>query len=103
MKSCLLFIFFLSFLSANAQIFEWSRGPLTPPYSNFTYPSIGKSNCVDDHGNIFAAGDFVTDSLFFESDTLISTDPSIFLAKYDSNGNHVWAKGFSSTIDISVV
>jgi hypothetical protein len=48
---------------------------------------------TDTFGNIFVTGNFLSNSLSFDSYTLISNGPSnIFIAKYDSTGNVLWAK-----------
>ena len=49
---------------------------------------------VDDHNNIYMTGTY-TDTLFFDGDTLLqstSSDYSLFLAKFQSNGDFIWAK-----------
>jgi hypothetical protein len=51
---------------------------------------------TDQSGNIYVAGDFI-DTVTFGSYTLMATNStnnlySIFLVKYDSNGNVLWAK-----------
>lgn len=52
------------------------------------------SVAVDASGNTFLAGTFVSSSITFDSTTLTSSGSyEIFLAKYDSNGNILWAKG----------
>ena len=50
---------------------------------------------ADDYGNIYLVGDFYSDSISFGSHTLtdtISGSSNIYLAKYDSSGNAIWAK-----------
>jgi hypothetical protein len=61
------------------------------------FDDYGKSICTDINGNVYVTGNFRSDSLVFDSDTLINTSTGlvdIFLAKYDSNGNFIWAKSF---------
>ena len=51
------------------------------------------SICVDAKGNAYIAGSFDGDTLIFGADTLINTGlHNIFIAKYDSSGNLIWAK-----------
>ncbi len=64
--------------------------------------SQGVAVKTDQSGNIYVAGDFI-DTVTFGSYTLIATNRtnnlySIFLVKYDSNGNVLWAKQ-SSDLD----
>lgn len=56
--------------------------------------SLAQSIAVDDSGNIFITGTFA-DSVTFGSILLINSGSSaspMFIAKYDSSGNVVWAK-----------
>lgn len=56
---------------------------------------IAKSITLDDSGNIYLAGDFRSDSIIFDSISLMGlngSDYNIFLTKYNSNGNAIWAK-----------
>jgi len=51
------------------------------------------SVAVDDSGNIYVAGYFYSPIITFGSITLMSAgNVDIFLAKYDANGNVLWAK-----------
>lgn len=52
---------------------------------------------VDNNGNVFVTGDFIGSYVNFGSITLLNPDPvnktgSTFLAKYNTNGNILWAK-----------
>lgn len=64
---------------------------------------VGRTITVDANGNIYTAGTFNGATSIFGSDTLVRTlkysnlGSSIFIAKYDSLGNNMWAKGFGST------
>ena len=49
---------------------------------------------TDANGNLFAGGYFVGQGFIFGSDTLFGG--SMFLAKYDSQGNLLWLKGVNS-------
>lgn len=71
------------------------------------------SVAVDTFGNIYAAGNYTGSSISFDSIILIhtiGTGNDIFLAKYDTDGNVIWAKSadglydeqaLSVTVDIS--
>src|SRR6185312_9881279 len=52
---------------------------------------ITYSNCTDKLGNIYTIGRF-DDTIIFNKDTLTSFNFSVFIVKYDSNGNEIWAK-----------
>jgi hypothetical protein len=52
---------------------------------------------LDNNSNIILTGSFYSNKLIIGSDTLVNTDVSlstteIYLAKFDSNGNPIWAK-----------
>ncbi len=53
-----------------------------------------KALAVDTSGNIIVGGYFQSDTIIFGTDTLInaSNNDDLFLAKYDLNGNVLWAK-----------
>lgn len=71
----------------------------------------GHGVCTDSNGNIFATGYFISGTIIFGSDTLTNSGGSeIFIVKYDTNGNVLWAKsvqgvsfewGFSVSADPS--
>jgi hypothetical protein len=55
----------------------------------------GESVCTDQNGNIYIAGSFNSPKIIIGADTLINYSPDtadIFIAKYDANGNVLWAK-----------
>jgi hypothetical protein len=64
------------------------------PYGNSN--SIGYSVTTDLYGNVYITGQFAnTNSLMFDSEILTcSGSVNIFVVKYDSNGNVIWAKGY---------
>lgn len=58
---------------------------------------FGQSITVDDFGNIYVTGEFQSNEIVFENDTLTVTDIScicgdVFTVKYDHDGNVIWAK-----------
>jgi len=54
----------------------------------------GSSINSDAQGNVYITGDFGSKSIVFGSDTLTSNSShSMYVVKYDSNGNIVWARG----------
>lgn len=63
--------------------------------------SEANSVATDDSGNVFITGDF-TDTVDFGGGNLVSDGSNdIFLAKYSSNGTHLWSQAFGTTsIDI---
>ncbi|MFA4851901.1 MAG: SBBP repeat-containing protein [Bacteroidales bacterium] len=54
---------------------------------------IGKS-CTDKNDNAYLAGFFFNDTITFDNNTFLTNagGSDIFIAKYDSNGNVIWAK-----------
>lgn len=53
-----------------------------------------KGLATDNNGNVFVTGNFYSSSITFGSTTLTNAGQNdIFLAKYDRNGNALWAKG----------
>ncbi|MBK7854849.1 MAG: SBBP repeat-containing protein [Bacteroidetes bacterium] len=56
------------------------------------------SVCTDVNGNVLVTGYFISDSLVFDSTILHHADTiggDIFIAKYDSSGNSLWAKSYA--------
>jgi hypothetical protein len=78
---------------------------LTPSGDLIWATSAGGShddNCwgvtTDSHGNIYICGGFDSPTLTIGATTLINSGVTdIFIAKYDSAGNALWAKGFGGT------
>ncbi len=62
------------------------------------YNDVASSVVVDASGNAYITGNYY-DTIIFASDTLKNTsiNPSIFLTKYDANGNVIWAEGTGGT------
>ncbi|HKR05073.1 MAG TPA: SBBP repeat-containing protein [Bacteroidia bacterium] len=61
------------------------------------YGDIGKGIKADPNGNLYVTGHFSSDTLIFGNSTLINVNGNsiifdIFIAKYDSSGNALWAK-----------
>ena len=64
----------------------------------------GSSISVDKSGNSYVTGIFGNKIISFDSETLINNDTTgltydVFIAKYDSNGNFVWAKNAGGNKD----
>jgi hypothetical protein len=59
---------------------------------------LGNSIALDVNGNIFISGYFEAPGLTIGTNTLVNAGGgNIFLAKYDNNGNVIWAKRFGGT------
>ncbi|HEX7413447.1 MAG TPA: T9SS type A sorting domain-containing protein [Bacteroidia bacterium] len=61
----------------------------------------GNAVCADATGNVFLTGYFQSPTITFGTYTLTNagTNPNIFIAKYDPNGNVLWAKHAGGTGD----
>jgi hypothetical protein len=63
----------------------------------------GSSVAVDGSGNVFIAGGFYSSTISFGGGALPNANApdyiDIFLAKFDSNGNHLWSKSFGGRYD----
>lgn len=59
------------------------------------------STAPDPYGNVYVTGYFASPSITFGTKTITNTSTSgsfdIFLVKYNSNGNVIWAKGFGGS------
>src|ERR1051325_9808761 len=82
-----------------AQSYQWARG------AGGTNSENGQSIAADASGNVYVSGSFLSTSIVVGSYTLnnvsgVGTD--IFLAKYDNNGNVLWAKSAGDTEDEKV-
>jgi hypothetical protein len=59
------------------------------------------SVCADAFGNAYITGEFESASISFGAITLLNSNPSsgvdLFFAKYDNNGNPVWARSSSGS------
>src|ERR1035437_2835916 len=94
LKLILLVALFGSLLSENAigqvPTWEWARQGIchNPPYGGEV-----SSITTDSFGNEYLVG-FYEDTITFGNDTLIGdiNSGNMFLAKYDSSGQFIWAK-----------
>ena len=63
----------------------------------------GKSISVDVNGNTYVTGRFVSSSISFGNTTLNSSGYfNTFIAKYDTNGNPLWAKAAGSSEGVGI-
>ena len=52
--------------------------------------------CTDGSGNVYVSGSSSSDTIIFDSINLYNAaNDGMFVAKYDANGNAIWAKGAS--------
>lgn len=63
----------------------WAKG------AGGTEGDIANSIAVDSEGNVFITGSYSSDSISFDSTTLIGAS-NIFVVKFDTDGNVLWAK-----------
>jgi hypothetical protein len=74
----------------------WAKGPTDPD----SIGGMGISVCSDANGNIYLTGYFLSPTLVFDSYTITNSGGlNPFLAKYDSNGNALWAKNGKGSTD----
>jgi len=72
----------------------------TKPIETISSGDNGYSITTDLSGNSFITGSFASPQMVFGTYTITNVgSSSIFLAKYDTNGNILWAKGFGGGID----
>ncbi len=66
---------------------------------------MGNSVASDHNGNVYAVGDFYSDSIYFDAMTIYhyynQNHPNAFFVKYDGNGNVLWAKSLGESIDFT--
>jgi len=94
MKKYILITFFFAlniFNYVNAQTWLWAESAGGP--NNFV--DNAEYICTDNNGNIYVAGMITLPICYFHTDTFtINGFNDFFLAKYDTNGNELWAKQF---------
>lgn len=91
-KTILLLSISIIVLMSKAQSTEWA---LRAGGTNSDY---GNNICTDANGNIYVTGSFGNTSITFGSYTLTNNGSvNIFITKYDSNGNVIWAKSAGGT------
>jgi len=66
-----------------------------------TSDDVGNSIIIDSKSNLYLTGYFTSPTIIFGTSTLTnaSTTGDIFIAKYDSSGNAIWAKRAGNTGD----
>jgi hypothetical protein len=74
--------------------YDPNGNPLWAKSAGGTYWDRSTSITVDPSDNIFVTGYFESDTLYFDTDTLVNLyyGSDLFIAKYDSSGNVLWAK-----------
>ncbi len=101
MKTKLLFVIFIVCISnCYSQNWLWAKSANGTPNSFNELNSVS----VDANGNVFIAGVFNSSTLAFGSTTLINAgNTNQFIAKYDANGNMLWAKSVGGTSVITAL
>lgn len=97
------FIIIFSSLTSLAQVPQWSWAKGVGGIDS----DLGNSITVDPNGFIYVAGFFEADTVIFGQNVLtnIGASKSIFIVKYDSNGNAIWAtsiRGFTIGTSLSI-
>jgi hypothetical protein len=91
----LILSFILFLINVRAQSWEWATGI---PGTNVTTGDEGISAATDQQGSIFVTGYFSSPTITFGTYTLTNQGfTDIYIAKYDANGNVLWAKGIGGT------
>jgi len=102
-------LFFAATENLYAQVpsWKWAKNAIATQYDQ------SSTVATDASGNVIVSGYFASDSIIFGPVTLQNAGPGfddMFIAKYDSSGNFIWAqsaggsmddKGFSVTTDAS--
>jgi hypothetical protein len=91
MKNIILSLCCILNIAVNAQQWDWAKCSQGP---GFEY---GRSISVDGENNVYVTGEFYSTSMTIGTITLANRDSSgtssdFFIAKYDANGNVLWAK-----------
>ncbi len=74
----------------------WTILPTTHYFGNDSINNAGFSVATDGYGNVYVSGEF-SDSLTFGNYHLYSANVGAFIAKFDSNGNALWAQQSTNT------
>lgn len=96
MKTTLLIVFItlLGITNAQTPTFQWAIA------AGGINNDEGQSIATDADGNVFVTGRFQSTSITFGTTTLNNVGAfDFFLAKYDANGNVLWARGAGGTAD----
>ncbi|MFH1322201.1 MAG: SBBP repeat-containing protein [Bacteroidota bacterium] len=74
------------------EVWTWAKG------GGGDTTDMGYDVATDLSGNIYITGSFMSDTIVIGTDTLISNgDYDVFLAKYDDDGNVLWARSFGGS------
>ncbi len=88
-KTILFFLFDLIIISAYSQAFQWAlKGGGAGSSTN---SDIGQAVTTDSQGNVIVTGIFESTALFGTTSLTSAGSNDIFIAKYDVNGNLIWA------------
>lgn len=91
------FFSFLAFMlmlsgNVNSQAFQWAKS------GGGTVGDQGWKTCTDPSGNVYVAGEFSSISITIGTVTIPGAGSSdVFIAKYDPNGNVLWARAIGGT------
>ena len=87
----------------------WTHNIEPNDTNNVTYgETYGAQLGIDGAGNLYVSGNFNFPSVTIGTNVLVNTDPTglttdDFIAKFDRNGNNIWAKRFGFTdIDVPI-
>jgi hypothetical protein len=92
----IIYLSVIGYATAQTPSWVWSRsgGSVSNDYSNAT--------CTDANGNVYITGTFQGSSIILGNDTLhnnFTGSLAVFVAKYDANGNVLWARSGSGPSD----
>ncbi len=90
-RACTLLILFASSAHAAAPHF-WSDR-----FGNASTDQDGNGIAVDDDGNVFVVGDFLSTINFGGANLTSAGAGDIFVASFDADGDHRWSKRFGDT------
>ncbi|MDB5281050.1 MAG: hypothetical protein JWO06_125, partial [Bacteroidota bacterium] len=85
-------ILLLGYINTSAQAPNWLWAKGAGGHGSYTNSSRGIA--TDRHGNSYITGEFSSPVFVLGNDSLIQSAPNsnVFIAKYDANGNVLWAK-----------